>query len=127
MTPTSKPAGKATVRLSQVNRQGQPKELAVDFDGATLHLTYDRSEYTPAVEQQMTEMVGEGRVGAGLATMLIKVLRSWNLTDEEDQPLPLTSETLNLALSVDAQTAIVVALGDDQRPKPPTAEMSPDF
>lgn len=84
----------------------QRKALSVPCDGGVLMVGYNPSAYTPRLEAQLRN----GTEGpADLAALLVAVLKDWDLTDEEEQPVPITLDSLlGLPITLLAQIAEVV-------------------
>lgn len=53
------------------------------------------------VNELKTVEYGESNSIAGLVLMLPKLIKSWNFTGEDDQPLPITADSLGLLKQTD--------------------------
>lgn len=112
------------ITLKKLN--GGDKSLAIPCEeGETLNVVYSRADYTPKLEAEMEE-VRRTRPGHSLALMLGKVLRSWDVVDDDDSPVPLSAQTLDERLAIEAQAKIVEALAEDQRPNATASDGSDD-
>lgn len=95
-------------------RKGQ-RTLAVDLDGETLTLTYRTGAVTPATHDQALDLVEKQRVGAALARSLSLSLLSWDLTDDNGAPYPVTEEALR-ELPVSFLDKVFTAIQEDLVP-----------
>ena len=98
---------KSTIRRQKVNEGKGPRTLKIEFGGENLEIVYSRSKYTPKLERSMQDLVEKGLPGSMLAKML---------KDQREIPTPLTAETLDELVSVEAQSRIVEMMAEDNRP-----------
>jgi len=91
--------------------------VAVEIDGETLNVVYRPSGLTPETEDRLQEMVKEQRGGASLIVLLREILVSWDLLDDNDQPLPVDERTLR-GLPITLLSRVAEAISDDMRPNP---------
>lgn len=108
--------------------EAEDSKLPVAFGKETLNLTYNRSKFTPKLEREINALADARQMGGMLSKMLMTILTSWDIVDvdpadvgkpENKQkliPVPLTAETLDELISIEAQARIVKALTDAQRP-----------
>lgn len=81
------------IRVS--NLSANTKSVAIDIDGETLNITYRPSGMTPETEDRLHAMAAEKRGGASLIALLVDVLASWDLLGDDDQPYPISVESLS--------------------------------
>ena len=94
------------------------KTLAIDFSGVVLALTYDPNVITPRLEEEMKDAAanGDSTIKKFLDT-LTKTIVTWDMTDDEGVPAPITVEYL-----MDTPDAVLskisAAILGDMRPNP---------
>lgn len=101
------------MRLSEAASPAKP--LDVKFgEGAVLHITYRVPEYTP---NQAAKLVDEAsKDPRRMADMACRVVESWDLTDDEDQPIELTAEAVADKVTIGVLSTIMKAVNEDQMP-----------
>lgn len=88
------------------------KALPVPFGDATLNVSYRPLTYTVTELEKME--TGDAKAAQIIDSML-RLLVSWDLTDEFDQPVPLTADALR-EIPTHIFTGIMQAVGKDQTP-----------
>lgn len=136
------------ITLKKLNNPDETyASLAVPFGDAVLNLTYSRESYTPKLERTIRQLVDANLIGGFLSAMLVEMLRSWDVVQEvprvdkksgkpiyghgdvqviDQIPVPLTKETFDELLCIEAQAKIVEALRDANRPNLTTSEDTDD-
>lgn len=110
------------IKLGKVN--GPTREVKIDFDGDTLTLTYNPGKLTPKLMAHLNEGVEQKDLSA-TASFFTTVCENWDVVEDDGvTPVPLTVETLEGLLSVEAMAKIVKALVEAQSPNPPTPAAS---
>ena len=101
------------MKLSEAKSDLKP--LAVAFDsGAVLNVTYRTPEYTP---YEMAKIVDTKNPDpTRIIGMILKVVESWDLTDEAEKPIPLTPDGIGENVGVGVLRKIMEAVGKDQQP-----------
>jgi len=90
------------------------KALSLDTQYGKVNIEYCPVEYTGEVERILAE--GKDRPIAALVELLGRVLRQWDIEDDDGQPLPVTEEIL-MKLPVDLLAVITEKITEDMRPK----------
>ncbi len=98
------------MKISQATAEEKP--LAVKFGEATLNVVYRPLTYTVTELEKME--AGDARAAQVVDSML-RLLVSWDLTDEDENPVPLTEEALR-EVPTHIFTGIMQAVGKDQTP-----------
>jgi hypothetical protein len=88
--------------------------ITVEWEGETAEIVYRPSRYTPELEDTHFQAIREGVPSVGLARMLAGVLVSWEIVDDNGEPLPTDFETLS-RLSTDFLDAVRDAIRADFR------------
>lgn len=96
-----------------------PRPVKVEWEGPVVEVIYRRDRLTGAVADRAM-MAPEPEQVRRTAETLAELLEGWDITDDDEQPLPITVENL-LALPVALLTATMLALGQDSRPDPTSA------
>lgn len=110
------------IKLGKVN--GPTREVSVDFDGEALTLTYNPGKLTPKLMARMNEGVAEKDMTAA-ASFFATVCDKWDVVEDDGKtPVPLTAESVEELLSVEAMSKIVTALVEAQSPNPLTPAVS---
>ena len=101
------------MKLSEAKSDRKP--LAVTFDsGAVLHIEYRTPEYTPF---EMAKLVDTSNPDpTRIIAMILKVVEKWDLTDDAEQPIPLTTEGIGDNVGVGILRKVMEAVGKDQMP-----------
>ncbi len=99
------------MRISQAVAEEKP--LAVDFKGATLNVVYRPLTYTV----REMDALGESKDTERIIKTMLRLLVSWDLTDENDTPVPIETEPLR-DVPTHIFTGIIKAVGKDQAPDP---------
>jgi hypothetical protein len=111
------------VKLSEAKSDLRP--LAVTFDsGAVLNITYRTPEYTP---YEMAKIVDTSNPDpTRIIGMVLKVVESWDLTDDAEEAIPLTTDGVGENVGVGILRKIMEAVGKDQLPgeAPATSDAS---
>ncbi len=89
------------------------KVLSLDTQYGKLNIEYCPVEYTGEVERILAE--GQNRPIAALVELLGRILKQWDIEDDDGQPLPVTEEML-MKLPVDILVAITEKITEDIRP-----------
>lgn len=107
-------------------RDGHVQGLTVPTAAGDLHLQYVAERITRDDIAAVTDAQALGAVALQDATAvyLAKVIVGWDLTDDDDQPLPVTADNM-AALPVFLTVAISTAIGEAMRP-PGSARPSAD-
>lgn len=113
------------IKRSKVNAADGNRKLAIPFGGESLNITYSRSDITPKVEREMKELIDQSLPANMMKLTLVKFLKSWDMVEEDGKtPVPLNESTLDESLSSEAQSVILSAIYDDQRPNLTASEDS---
>jgi hypothetical protein len=116
------------MRLSKLKEITRP--LSFDFLGETINVTYRPAAYTPALEEESQRMLQETTDGASLsrmlATLLEPIMESWDVLDDQDQPIPCTLEGLR-EVPFQLQSAVIQAVAADTNPQAPKSKRSGSF
>ena len=102
------------IRLSQVGKQ--QKTATVAYDGETVDIVYRPGAFTPRVEARINEAQKDSTVSQELAQILSEVIISWDVLDDDGQPLPPTIDLL-MDLPLAFLSAVSVGIGEDMRPE----------
>ena len=70
------------------------KTTGIDFDGETLSVTYRPSAINAAQEERELADKATGHVVLAVNKSLAEMIVSWDLQDDEGNPLPVDEETL---------------------------------
>lgn len=98
------------------------RRLAIDLDGETLSVVYRPSKITPAAQEEFAEAVDRVGNGPAAATMLARILVSWDL-EGDDGPYPHDEESLR-ALPLSFVGGVFGAIMRDLNPNAQTSETS---
>lgn len=103
------------MRISDAVSPARP--IVVPFVGATLNVEYRPMSYTP---EQLDKMQAEAAKAkdpkaavAGMVDQMVQLIVSWDLTDNADQPIPVTTEALR-GVPLNVFTEVMRAVGRDQ-------------
>jgi len=90
--------------------------LPVPYRGTIITIHYKPEEVTATKRAALQQRVADGKLDRDDqdAAFLAETLTSWDLTDDDDKPLPITFEVMQ-ARSSSLQMALVNAIYDDQR------------
>lgn len=90
--------------------------LVVPYRGVEITIQYKPESVNPDTQAKIQERVDKGELQPrhSDAAFLAAVITSWDLTDDQDAPLPLTLETMK-SQSTSLQLALIAAIYDDQR------------
>jgi len=90
--------------------------VVVPYRGTEISITYKPESVTADRQAGLSKQIADGTLERHLldAAYMSDVLTGWNLTGDDDAPLPITLETCR-GLSTSLQMAIVNAIYDDQR------------
>jgi hypothetical protein len=101
------------VKLSEAKSDLKP--LPVVFDsGAVLNITYRVPEYTP---YELAKVVDKSDPDpTRIIGMILKVVESWDLTDDDGQDIPLTVDGVGENVGIGILRKIMDAIGKDQMP-----------
>lgn len=100
-------------KLSHLIKDSRP--LTVDFDGQPLAIIYRPSAVTPTHHDETMDLLEKQRVGSALARTVSNILISWDLTDENGKPYPVTEKALR-DLPMQLLSKVSVAIQDDIAP-----------
>ena len=92
------------------------KPLDVVFDGgAVLHITYRPADYTPNEAAELTEdaVKKDPRRMSGMA---VRMVESWDLTDNDDNPIPITADAISANVHLTILAKVMTAIQKDQMP-----------
>jgi len=109
------------IKLADLTRD--TRTIAVPVGEETLNVTYQPSWLTPETEEKLHKLGESGRAGQSLVSFLLPCLVSWDLLDDDGQPLPLADKTLR-KLPIKLLSQIVQAVGEDMRPNLTSGETS---
>ena len=106
-------------RLSAIQSKESLKDIALDFgDGDILNLTLDGSKFTVGFMKRL-QTIDDNDVPA-FADAFFSLVKKWDLTDDKDKVLPLTTETVEL-LRIETMLEIVTKIRESQNPNPETS------
>jgi hypothetical protein len=111
------------MRLAQVIKRETTAEIEVGEE--KLAVRYDPAVLTPRFVQEMMAKEGEQDV-AFVADMLSRVLKGWDLTDENGEQYPLTPDAL-MDLPLEFLFSVLSGVQDAMRPNPTKRERSGSF
>ena len=101
------------MRLSEASAPAKPLEVQFP-SGAVLHITYRVPEYTP---NQASELVNQAsKDPRRMAEMTVRVVESWDLTDEKDKPIALKADVIAEKVHLGVLSTIMKAVNADQMP-----------
>lgn len=81
------------MKLSTV--KSERKKLTCDFeDLGELNLVYIPGALTPEVEDEVVKALSEPGQGKFITQFLSELIESWDLLDDDDNPIPCTPEGL---------------------------------
>lgn len=109
------------LRLSQL--RADMRSVTLDIEGESLTITYRPSAITPEAEDQLRDLSGQARPGAALAELLANLIAGWDLFGDDEQPLPITPETLR-RLPTAFLASAMQAIAEDIRPNGRSAATS---
>lgn len=99
------------------------KTISIPFGETSLRVTYNPSFMTPRIERALAQAQRDQDIDAALLEPTTKLIRSWDLCDNDDQVIALTVEALADVPS-HLLMRILEAVGDDARPNPPNGGSS---
>lgn len=101
------------MKLSEAKSDLKPLEVAFD-SGAVLNIAYRTPEYTP---YEMAKIVDRDNPDPiKIIGMILKVVESWDLTDDDGQDIPLTTDGVGENVGIGILRRIMEAIGKDQMP-----------
>ena len=101
------------MRLSDAKSDAKP--LAVTFDGgAVLNIKYRVPEYTP--NQAAELMDSASKDPRRMADMVVRVVAEWDLTDDDEQPIPVAADAIAEHVHMGILSKIMRAVNEDQMP-----------
>lgn|SRR5690606_25094579 len=105
------------IRISDLVKETRPLSIPLDDEDGeeTLNITYRPSAMTPAVEAEMHQAISRRQGGAALVAPLSHLIVTWDVVDEAGEPLPVTTEVLNM-LPIDFLSRIITEIGRDMNP-----------
>ena len=98
---------------------GKPVDLEpIPTADGDLHVTVVLERLTGADDRAMAAAIaaGAGEVSEQTKRHILKVLHSWDLLDDDDQPLPITMDSLD---AVPARIVADIAVGVQEAMRPP--------
>jgi hypothetical protein len=110
-------------RLSHLTR---PKliEIGIDVgDGDVITITFDRNKVTAYWAHQTQEWANSNDILA-VGRALTEVITAWNVTDDQDQPLPLTAENVS-RLTLSGQQSLTEKIMEASVPGEAEGKASP--
>lgn len=110
------------IRLSSLSTDR--RTLKVPFGDDTLTLTYKPSAINAVQEAREIADKAAGKVVLSQARSLVESLLSWDLLDDDGEPLPLNEEIMG-GLGLDVTNKLYSALIDDLLPNRRTGSTSP--
>jgi len=93
------------------------RRVVVTFGDVELKIAYRPGAVTPRLQRAIRQAQIEGDVDTVMLEMLIRLVASWDLTDDDGALVPLTTDAL-ADLPVRLLSGILVALGEDLAPDP---------
>jgi uncharacterized protein YccT (UPF0319 family) len=109
------------VRLSALT--ADRRTIKVSFGDDTLTLTYKPSAINAVQEARELEDREKGHHLMSQARSLAEIIASWDLQDDDGQPVPVEAEVLG-QLGLDVTSALTRAILDDLLPNRTTAPAS---
>lgn len=102
------------MKLSEAKSDLKPLAITFQPSGAVLNVEYRVPEYTPF---EMAALVDKTNPDPNRITaMVLKVIEKWDLTDDDDNPIPLTQEGVGANVGTHILRKIMEAVGKDQQP-----------
>jgi hypothetical protein len=92
------------------------RALEIPYAGDKVVFAYYPARFTPQVAFKASDMANAPIPVVALAELLAEVIAEWDILGENGKPLPVTQEWINQMPS-DLLEAIIVAVGEDMRPK----------
>lgn len=106
-------------RLAQI----LPEIATVKVEAYDMTVSYRPGALTPAEQDRIMDLMEKNRQGPAFAKIISRLVASWDLTGDDDQPYPVTEESLR-DLPMDFLANVLNTLMDAQRPnevKPKTS------
>lgn len=101
------------MKLSEAKSDLKPLPIVFD-SGAVLNITYRSPEYTPYEMAKIVDKTNPDPVR--IIGMILKVVESWDLTDDAEKPIPLTTDGVGENVGIGILRKIMEAIGKDQMP-----------
>ena len=80
------------VRLSQV--LNETRKLAHPVGDGVLTIVYRPRYVTPALQDELSAMIGDQKLGRACARMLARTIVSWDLEGDDGKPVPIDEELM---------------------------------
>lgn len=87
------------------------RTIHMDYDGEDLEVTYRASEFT-------AKMATSDELGDGPVELLVRLLVTWDVLDEQGDRLEPTADVLR-SLPIRFLNYVVAAIAEDSAPDPP--------
>lgn len=115
-------------KLSQIQKANETKNVTIDFgDGETVNLVVYPNRITGTRRRQLNELDRAEELSDDeqerYADLFFAIIKEWDLTDEQEVPLPFTVETIEL-LSVPTTIMIFSEISDAVNPTTKTSKRS---
>jgi len=91
------------------------RTIKIDIGGETITATYRPSGLTPALEDQVRELIQNQRGGPALVSILAECIVEWDILDDKDKPIPPTEANIARMPTI-ILIRIVMALMEDLNP-----------
>lgn len=97
--------------------------ISIDFDETPLRVSYRPASVTPRLQKAVAEARDRQDIDAGLLDPLCRLIASWDLTDDDEQPLPITPDAI-ADVPASILFAVLDAIGADMAPNRSRADAS---
>jgi hypothetical protein len=101
--------------LSITDLAANEKNLKIPIGDDAINLVYYPNKMTSKLLLHIDEVYDGTRAELGIHEALAELIKSWDLTDEEGKPYPITPASL-AALGIPVLRVITQAIGTDSRP-----------
>lgn len=98
------------IRFSDL--EADQREIAVEFSGNEVKLTYRPSAYTPILEEKMMQSLESKRPYNGMAQVIADVVVEWDVLEDDGEMYPLEYEELR-TLPSQFLMAVIEAITED--------------
>jgi hypothetical protein len=103
------------MKLSTVKSERKPLTIPFEEMGDELHIVYVPGALTPEVEDQVMEALEQPGQGAFLTGFITKLIESWDLLDDDEQPIPLTPGGLR-SIPINFLGVLLTKIREDMNP-----------
>lgn len=107
------------IRLSDLKAATKTITIPVPGTDDTLTITYRLGEMTPERVDRLDELMEQPHTTSELWAMTLAIIVSWDLLDDEDQPIPVTPEAI-ASVPSPVLSWINRRIAEDAHANPPT-------